>query len=79
MERRHPLWKNIEATKTEAYLRCILDEEWGKHATNIKIQFHKIYWSDDLITAIRKVEFTDSGEAIFLTSEMGSSLLQLMP
>ena len=69
----------IKATKTDTDLLRIPDKEWGKHATNINIQFYKIYWSDDLLTAIRKVEFTELGEATFPTSEMGLSLLQLLP
>ena len=69
----------IELTKHKADLRCILDKEWGVHTVNINIQYYKIYWSDKLLAAIRKVEFTESGEATFLTSEMGMSLLQLMP
>ena len=66
-------------TKNEADLRRILDREWGKHAKNINIQYYRIYWSDELLTAIRKVEFTELGEATFPTSEMGLSLLQLIP
>ena len=74
-----PLWKAIESTKTESDLRRILDREWIKNSTNINIQYYKIYWCGDLLVAIRKVEFTESGGAAFLTSELGLSLLQLMP
>ena len=75
----HRIWKKIELTKNEADLRRILDKEWGKHATNLNIMYYKIYWSDELLMVIRKVAFTESGEATFLTSEMELSLLQMMP
>ena len=74
-----PLWNDIDSTRIEANLCYILDREWNKNSTNINIQYYKIYWSDDLLTAIRKVEFTELGEAIFLTSELGIRLLQLLP
>ena len=53
-------------------------KEWNKNSTNINIQYYKIYWLDDLLTAIRKVEFTESGEVTFLTLALGLSLLQLL-
>ena len=56
-----PLWKDIEATKTESDLRRILEKEWNKNSMNINIQYYRIHWSDNLLIAIRKVEFTKSG------------------
>ena len=73
-----PLWKDTKATKTESDLRRILDREWNKNSMNINIQYYKIYWSDNFLMTIRKVEFTESGETTFLTLELGLSLLQLL-
>ena len=62
--------------RTKSDIRRILDREWNKDSMNINIQYYKIYWLDDLLTAIRKVEFTESGEVTFLTLALGLSLLQ---
>ena len=53
MGQRPPFWKAIKSTTTESNLCLILDKEWSKNSTNINIQYCKIYWSDDLFTAIR--------------------------
>ena len=74
-----PIWKDIESSKTEADLRRILDREWSKNEKNVNVQFYKMYWLDNLLTVIRKVEFTKSGEATFLVLELKLSLPQLMP
>ena len=75
----HPIWKAIEMKKNEADLHRILDKEWGKPSKNLNLMHHQVYWTDELLSAIRTVEFTESGEATFLTSEMGLSVLQMMP
>ena len=75
----HPIWTKIEATKNEANLQRILDKEWGKHASDLNLMHYKVYWTDELLSSIRTVEFTESGKATFLTSEMGLSVLQMMP
>ena len=41
--------------------------------------FYKIYWSKELLKAIRKVAFTASSIATYRTSEMGLSMLLLLP
>ena len=40
---------------------------------------YDVFWTKELLEAIRKVEVTESGEATFLTLELGLSLLNLMP
>ena len=74
-----PVWKDIESSKSDADLRRILAKHWGKNKNNLSIMFYDIHWSEELIMAIRKVEFTESGTATFITSEEGISLLQLLP
>ena len=75
----HPIWKTIESTKNDADLRRILDTEWAVHAKNINLMHYQVFWTDELLSAIRTVEFTEAGKATFLTSELGLSILQLMP
>ena len=48
------LWKDIDSTETESDLRQVLDKEWNTNSKNINMQYYKIYWLDDLLTAIRK-------------------------
>ena len=48
------LWKDIDSTKTESDLHQVLDKEWNTNSKNINMQYYKIYWLDDLLTAIRK-------------------------
>ena len=41
--------------------------------------FYGIYWGEELMKSIRTADFTRSNAATFSTSEMGLSLMLLMP
>ncbi len=41
--------------------------------------FYDVYWGEELMKAICTADFTRSNTATFLTSEMGLSLMLLMP
>ena len=74
-----PLWKKIEGSKAEGDLRRILDKEWGQYEDDLDVQFYSQFWTDEFLKAIRTVEFTESDEASFVTSETGISALCLLP
>ena len=41
--------------------------------------FYNLIWGEELMESIRTADFTRSNAATFLTSEMGLSLMLLMP
>lgn len=73
------IWKEIEGTKSEADLRKVLSKYWLEYRVDLNVQFYDMFWSDEMLKAIRTVDFVESDMATFLTSESGLSLLQLMP
>ena len=74
-----PIWTAIEGCKSDRDLRIILQAQWGKNKRDLNTIFYDIYWGEELMKAIRTADFTRSNAATFLTSEMGLSLMQLMP
>ena len=74
------IWLEIEKTKTDADLRRVLSRAWGGNEKgSLGVLYYDIFWTDELLTAIRKVEFIDCDTASFENSESGISLLNLMP
>ena len=73
------IWKEIEATTCESDLRRVLDRHWSKHQGSLNHQYYNIWWPDEFVKAIRMVEPVESGQACFLTSCLGMSLLNLLP
>ena len=59
------IWKEVEGTKSDAELRHVLKRHGDKSKKNLNTMFYDVYWSEDLITEIQKVELTESGEATF--------------
>ena len=73
------IWHEVEKCKSDEDLRDVLSRHWAKYETNLTSIFYKVYWSEELLKAIRKVAFTASSIATYKTSEMGLSMLQLLP
>ena len=74
-----PIWEEIEQCKTDMDLRVVLQKHTSKNETNLNTMFYGIYWSEELMKAIRKGEFTASNMALFRTSEMGLRMIALVP
>ena len=74
-----PIWEEIEQCKTDMDLRVVLQKYWSKNETTLNMMFYSIYWNEELMKDIIKKEFTASNMALFRTSEMGLSMLALMP
>ncbi len=70
---------DVNKCKSDEDLRAVLGQHWEKYEVNLSCMFYKIYWIEDLIKAIRKGAFTHSNIATYRTSEMGLSMLLLMP
>ena len=73
------IWKTIEGTKTEEDLRTELARSWKTYQTMPNVLFFDISWPEDMIKCIRKASFVKSYPALFLTSEAGISMLNLLP
>ena len=71
------IWTRIEATRTDLELRELLMREWTKKES-INISMHRVYWSDDLLTAIRTMKFTGALLPSFLTAADGIQPLAWM-
>ena len=74
-----PVWAEIEGCKTDRDLRTILQNHWGKNKKDLNTMFYDIYWGEELLKSIRIADFTRSNMATFLTSELGLSMILLMP
>ena len=73
------VWAEIEACKTDRDLRTILQNHWGKNKKDLNTMFYDIYWGEELLKSIRIADFTRSNMATFLTSELGLSMMLLLP
>ena len=73
------IWNEIESCKTDKDLRVILQNHWDDYKTDLNTMFHDMYWGEELLRAIRTGDFTRSNTATYLTSEMGLSMMLLMP
>ena len=73
------IWTEIEGCKTDKDLKVILQSHWDSSKTDLNTMFHDVYWGEELLRAIRTGDFTKSNTATYLTSEMGLSMMLLMP
>ena len=73
------IWTEIEGCKTDKDLKVILQSHWDGYKTDLNTMFHDVYWGEELLRAIRTGDFTKSNTATYLTSEMGLSMMLLMP
>ena len=73
------IWTEIEGCKPGRDLCTILQNHWGKYKKDLNTIFYDIYWREELVEAIRMTDFTRSNAATFLISELGLSLMLLMP
>ena len=60
-------------------MRTILQTHWRKCKRDLNTMFYDVYWREELMKTIRTADSTRSNAATFLTSEMGLSLMLLMP
>ena len=73
-----PIWKEIEATKDDKQLRDPMSAEWSKLKTDLNSDFATVYWEDDLLQAIRTIDFTQGLPPCFLTSATKAASLAFM-
>ena len=72
------IWKQIEKCKPDMDLRRVLTRKWGEYQGNLSRQYYDIFWTDELLTAIRKVAFVETDTVDFVSSETGISLINFM-
>jgi len=53
------IWKQIEKCKSDMDLRWVLTRKWGEYQGDLSRQYYDIFWTDELLTAIRKVAFVE--------------------
>ena len=74
-----PVWVEIEACKTDRDLRIILQNHWVKNKKDLNTMIYDVYWGEELVKSMRIADFTRSNMATFLTSELGLSMMLLLP
>jgi len=72
-------WKDVEVTKSKDDLHGVVKTYFREFVNDLDLVWYRIYWSEVLLEAIRKVKLTASDRATFLMSELAFSLLALMP
>jgi hypothetical protein len=72
------IWREIENSKSVKDSRKILRRHWARNRVSLHTLYYDIWWDDDLLIALRTVQFTEASVATFLTSESAFSLLHLM-
>ena len=73
------IWKQIEKCKSNMDLWRVLTRKRREYQVDLSRQYYDIFWTDELLTAIRKVAFVETYTVDFVLSETGISLINFMP
>ena len=74
------IWKQVEGCKNDVDLRRVLARHWATYQKGgLGGMFYNVYWSDDLITAIRTLNLCTCTTPSYATAMDGLSMLHLLP
>ena len=74
------IWKDIEDCKSDGDLRRVLIQYWSRYQqAGQGVLFYNIYWSEELIAAIRTLNLCSCITPTYATAMDGISILHMLP